>query len=190
MKKRVEKINQVKMSLLPYFIEEYYPTSYHQFGSGYPKNFRVSPVERSLIRSLSNTDKYLKSQLDNFDKLEKHSHIGKDGFQVCLDVRHFQPNEISVKTENNSIIVNAKHEDKKDDQGFISREFTRKYDLPKGFKAEDVISSLSSDGLLSVKCPKAAAIEGSNVRHVEIQQTGPAKKCINTDDEKNEKSKL
>ena len=116
--------------------------------------------------------------------MEKKSHIGKDGFQVCLDVQHFQPNEISVKTENNSIVVNAKHEEKKDDHGYISREFTRRYELPKGFKVEDVTSSLSSDGVLTVKCPHAPALEGSNVRQIQIQQTGPAKQSIKANEEK------
>ncbi|XP_055308285.1 heat shock protein 23-like [Sitodiplosis mosellana] len=173
------------MSLLPYIIGEYYqPSSYRQLGSVYPSNLWVSPVERSLLRSLSNTGNYLRSQLSHFDELEAKTHIGKDGFQVCLDVQHFQPNEISVKTENNSIVVNAKHEEKKDDHGYISREFTRRYELPKGFNIEDVTSSLSSDGVLSIKCPNPPAIEGSNVRQIEIQQTGPAKQSIKSNEEK------
>lgn len=98
----------------------------------------------------------------------------KDGFQVSLDVKHFQPNEISVKIENNSVVVNAKHEEKPDDQGFISREFTRRYVLPDGFKAEDVTSTLSSDGVLTIKAPPAIAV-ASNVHHVQVQLTGPAR---------------
>lgn len=173
------------MSLLPYVLDDFYPSSYHRFGSGfYPSVSWVSPIERSLLHSLSNTGNYLRSQLANFDGLEKQSHIGKDGFQVCLDVQHFQPNEIKVKTEDDSIVVHAKHEEKRDDHGYISREFTRRYDLPKGFKVEEVTSSLSSDGVLSIKCPTAPAIEGSNVRHVQIQQTGPAKQSIKSNEEK------
>ncbi|XP_055308284.1 heat shock protein 23-like [Sitodiplosis mosellana] len=173
------------MSLLPFIFDEINPSSYHRFGSGYyPRDLWVSPLERSLVQSLNNTGNYLRSQLSNLDGYEKKSHIGKDGFQVCLDVQHFQPNEISVKTENNSIMVNAKHEEKQDDHGYISREFTRRYDLPKGFKVEDVTSSLSSDGVLSIKCPHAPAIEGSNVRQIQIQQTGPAKQSIKSNEEK------
>lgn len=180
------------MSLLPFILNDY-PTSHHRFGSGfYPRDFCVSPVERSVFSSLSNTGNYLRSKLSNFDEIEKKTHIGKDGFQVSLDVQHFQPNEISVKTENNGIVINAKHEEKKDDHGYISREFTRRYDLPKGFRIEDVISSLSSDGVLTVKCPHAPAIEDANVRHIQIQQTGPAKLSIkgNGDQKDDEKSKL
>ncbi|XP_055308015.1 heat shock protein 26-like [Sitodiplosis mosellana] len=165
------------MSLLPYF------------GSGYhPRDLLVS-LESLLAHSLSSTGNYLRSQSSHLDELFGQTHIGKDGFQVCLDVQHFQPNEISVKTEDDSIVVNAKHEEKKDEHGYISREFTRRYELPKGFKVEDVTSSLSSDGVLSIKCPHAAAIEGSNVRQIQIQQTGPAKQCIKSnEDKKDEKS--
>lgn len=180
------------MSLLPYILDDFYPTSYHRFGSGYqPREYYVdvSPLERSLLHSLSNPGNYLRSQLSNLDGIEQKSHIGKDGFQVCLDVQHFQPNEISVKTENNSVVVQAKHEEKKDDHGFISREFTRRYALPKGFKVEDVTSSLSSDGVLSIKCPNAPAIEGSNVRQVQIQQTGPAKLNVKSNEEKKDEKK-
>jgi HSP20 family molecular chaperone IbpA len=173
------------MSLLPYVLGDFCPSSYHHFGSGFhPLNTWFSPVEHSLRRSLSNTGNYLRSQLSHFDELEKKSHIGKDGFQVCLDVAHFQPNEISVKMEDNSIVVHAKHEEKRDDHGYISREFTRRYDLPQGFKPEEVTSSLSSDGVLSLQCPHIPAIEGSNVRQVQIKQTGPAKQSIKSNDEK------
>lgn len=164
------------MSLLPYIIDDFYPTSYNNFGSRYyPSNFFIVPAERPLMRSLSG----LKSQLSHLDDLEKKSHVGKEGFQICLDVQHFQPNEISVKTENNSIVVHGKHEEKQDDHGYISREFTRRYELPKGFKVDDVTSSLSSDGILTLKCPHAPALEGSNVRQIQIQQTGPARLNVN-----------
>lgn len=165
------------MSLLPYILDDIYPSHY------YPDTW-VSPIERSFLRPFLNSGNDLRSQLSRMDEIEKMSHIGKDGFQVCLDVEHFQPNEISVKTENNSIVINAKHEEKKDNHGYISREFTRRYELPKDFKIEDVTSSLSSDGVLSIKCPKPPAIEGANQREIEIQQTGPAKMSIKSNEKK------
>ena len=175
------------MSLLPFILEEHYPARHHHH---HPGGYWIAPVERSLLHSLSNAGNLLRSQLSHLDEIDQKSHIGKDGFQVCMDVRHFEPKEISVKTENSSIVVHAKHEEKKDDQGFISREFTRRYDLPKGFKVEDVTSTLSSDGVLSIKCPPAQAIEGAKVRQIQIQQTGPAKLNVNKNEEKkDEKAK-
>lgn len=173
------------MSLLPIVFDDYHTPSLYRFGRGgyHPGDYWVTPAERSLWRSLQNTGNHLRSQLSYLDDIEKKSHIGKDGFQVCLDVQHFQPNEISVKTENNSVVVHAKHEEKKDNHGYISREFTRRYDLPDGFKVEDITSSLSSDGILSIKAPHVTPAVDGNVRHIQIQQTGPARLSISKNEE-------
>ena len=170
------------MSLLPYLIDDILPVthSHHHYN---PSDLWVTPTECTFLRSLNPTG-YLRSALSNLNELEKQAKIGKDGFQVCLDVQHFQPNEISVKTVDNSIIVEANHEECEDSHGYISRKFTRRYDLPEEFKAKDVVSSISSDGILSIKCPKSEpAIEG-NVRHVQIQQTGPARLNVANKEEK------
>lgn len=91
-----------------------------------------------------------------------------------------------MKTENQSIVVNAKHEEKQDDHGYITREFTRRYDLPKEFKVDYITSNLSSDGVLSISCPHTPALEGG-ARQVPIQQTGPSRQCIKANDEHNDK---
>ncbi|CAK1546721.1 unnamed protein product [Leptosia nina] len=101
----------------------------------------------------------------------------KDKFQVNLDVQHFSPEEISVKTTDGYIVVEGKHEEKKDEHGFISRQFVRRYALPEGCRADAVESRLSSDGVLTVTAPRVQPI-AKNERHVPIQQTGPVKKEI------------
>lgn len=160
------------MSLLPYLIDEILPTSYHQPSLQF-SNFWSSPTECTLFSSL-NPAGYVRSNLSNVNELEKQAKIGKDCFQACLDVAHFQPNEISVKIVNNTIVIEANHEEREDSHGYISRRFTRRYDLPEGFKAKDVISSISSDGILTIKCPKSEPATEGNVRHIQIQHTGPA----------------
>lgn len=54
----------------------------------------------------------------------------KDKFQINLDVQQFTPNEITVKTVENAIVVEGNHEEKQDEHGFISRHFVRRYVLP------------------------------------------------------------
>ncbi|KAJ6640737.1 Heat shock protein 26 [Pseudolycoriella hygida] len=104
------------------------------------------------------------------------STIGKDGFQVCLDVQLFAPNEISVKAVDNDIVVEAKHEERQDEHGYISRQFKRRYTLPKEFDIKDVTTQLSSDGVLTIQAPpKAKAVDDDRVRVLQIQQTGPAR---------------
>ncbi|KAG6441921.1 protein lethal(2)essential for life [Manduca sexta] len=110
----------------------------------------------------------------------------KDKFQVNLDVQHFAPEEISVKTADGYLIVEAKHDERQDEHGFISRSFTRKYALPEGIQADLVTSKLSSDGVLSIMAPLKAPPKASNERIVPIVQTGPVKKQV--EGEKEEKS--
>nr|CAH7753784.1 unnamed protein product [Callosobruchus chinensis] len=99
----------------------------------------------------------------------------KDKFQVILDVQQFAPNEITVKTNGNSIMVEGKHEEKQDEHGFISRHFVRRYILPETHEIEGVVSSLSSDGILTVTAPKKTEKPTNQERVVPITKTGPAK---------------
>lgn len=74
--------------------------------------------------------------------------------QVILDVQQFGPGEITVKTSEGAVIVEGKHEEKQDEHGYVSRHFKRRYLLPKDVDIERVVSSLSSDGILTVSVPK------------------------------------
>lgn len=113
-----------------------------------------------------------------YELVEQSKINPKEDFQVSLDVHHFAPNEITVKIVDNSIVVEAKHEERSDDnnqEGYVSRHFTRRYVLPENYNINDVVSSLSSDGVLTVKAPlKAIDTEAKNVREIPVQQTGPA----------------
>lgn len=122
------------------------------------------------------------------DHIPKKTHIGPDGFQISLDVQHFLPSEITVKTIDDFIEIEAKHEEREDEHGYVSRHFRRRYHLPEHFRIADVVSSISSDGILTVKVPPAtpASKEGV-VRHIQIHQTGPAR--LNVADKKEEPEK-
>ncbi|XP_068121476.1 heat shock protein beta-1 [Hyperolius riggenbachi] len=76
-----------------------------------------------------------------------------DSWKVSLDVNHFSPEEIVVKTRDGLVEITGKHEEKQDEHGFISRCFTRKYTLPPGVDISAVTSSLSPDGVLTVEAP-------------------------------------
>nr|ANF34833.1 heat shock protein 21.9 [Sitodiplosis mosellana] len=174
------------MSLIPYIFDDFLPYHHDLLGLElYLRDLWTTPAERSLWRSLRTPLGHLKSQLAH------QLHIGKDGFEVKLDAENFKPEEITVKAVDNSIIIDAKHEEKKDEVGSVSRHIVRRYVLPKGFKPEQVISNLSSDGLLTIKCPKPETTEGAIVRHIQIQPTGPARLTVgkSSDEEKEEAAK-
>lgn len=65
--------------------------------------------------------------------------------------KFFQPSEIIVKTVDQTVIIEAKHEDRDDGYGSVSRHFIRKYVLPKEYDMNTVHSTLSSDGILTIK---------------------------------------
>lgn len=113
-------------------------------------------------------------------KLDQGSTVvaDKNKFEVSLDVQQFTPDEIQVKAiDDNHIIVEGKHEEKKDEHGYISRQFTRRYVLPEGYDGKNIVSSLSSDGVLTISAPKLAIEQnGAAERTIPITQTGPVRK--------------
>lgn len=136
----------------------------------------------------------------SFEPLSQElARIDKERFQVNLDVQQFGPHEISVKTVDDFIVVEGKHEERQDEHGFVSRQFVRRYQLPgedplwttmslhqikfpfklaADYDPKDVVSSLSSDGVLTVMAPPkllpppkkegAAPVE----RTIPVTQTG------------------
>ena len=89
-----------------------------------------------------------------------------------MDTHGFKPEDLQIKVTDNVIHIEAKHEEKKSDdrsKSYASKHLSRSYTLPKGCKAEDVTSNLSSDGVLMVSAPKmTAALKDS--RSVPIQR--------------------
>lgn len=79
-----------------------------------------------------------------------------DKYQVIVDVRQFAPEEITVRTDDKYVTVEGKHDDRKDRHGYVSRQFLRRYMLPKGYDIGHVKPSLSSDGILTITAPKLA----------------------------------
>nr|WCD24845.1 heat shock protein 27 [Schizothorax prenanti] len=87
-----------------------------------------------------------------------------DAWKISLDVNHFSPEELTVKTKDGVVEITGKHEERKDEHGFVSRCFTRKYTLPSGVDSEKITSSLSPEGILTIEAllPKPA-IQGSEI---------------------------
>lgn len=103
---------------------------------------------------------------------EKYLSTPDDGFQVSLNVENFKPEEVTVKVADNNIIIEAKHEERnEDDEGYVSRHFSRRYTLPENCSIKDIVSTLSSDGILTVRAPPKE-VDTKNARKIHIQHTG------------------
>lgn len=116
---------------------------------------------------------FLKSLNKRYGRGVSTVQADKDKFQVTLDVSQFTPEEVNVKVVDQKIVVEAKHDERKDDHGWISRQFVRKYMIPSQCDVDQVESHLSSDGILSISAPRKQPLEsGSNERVINIQYTG------------------
>ncbi len=56
-----------------------------------------------------------------------------------------------VKTDENYVTVTGKHEERMDDHGFIRRQFTRRFMLPKDTNPANLTSNLTSQGILTIQ---------------------------------------
>jgi HSP20 family molecular chaperone IbpA len=80
---------------------------------------------------------------------------GNKKFHVSFDVSQFDASEISVKTENQKLLVHAKHEETGSGRN-VSREFSRQVDVPHHVDPNKLTCTLSSDGILQVEAPVTA----------------------------------
>ncbi|XP_054153769.1 alpha-crystallin B chain-like [Oppia nitens] len=105
---------------------------------------------------LQDFDDVLNRSMNRINESTDSSQVANtaDKFSVNLDVSHFKPEEIEVKTVGNCVQIHGKHEERCDSHGWVSREFTRRYALPDGCKPEDVVSSLKPNGVLTIVANK------------------------------------
>jgi len=157
------------MSLLPYFFDYDLPRFRRRL---LDQNFGLAITPEDLAAPTS----FIIPRLRPFWPKDGSSiKIDKDKWQINVDVQHFSPDEITVKTADGTIIVEGKHEEKQDEHGYISRQFVRKFKLPEGVNSEAVESRLSSDGVLTVVAPaKVDAVKGEQA--VPITRTGPVRR--------------
>ncbi|KFU95886.1 Heat shock protein beta-1 [Chaetura pelagica] len=107
---------------MPHIPEDWYKWP---SGSAWPGYFRLFPRESALMPALGSPyGQALGRQLSS--GISEIRHTG-DSWKVTLDVNHFAPEELVVKTKDNIVEITGKHEEKQDEHGFISRCFTRKY---------------------------------------------------------------
>jgi len=69
-----------------------------------------------------------------------------NAYELVLDVAGYEPQDLEVNLCDDTITVSGKHEEKSPDgSSYVSRKFTRKYQLPSNVSIEAVKSNLSPD---------------------------------------------
>jgi len=129
-----------------------------------------SGVPGSIMFDHGDDFKNERSLFSHSDAMDSNDGISKvqyddDTYKIMVNVENYNPDELTIKTVGNAVQVEAKHMEKTSDgRSFSSRNFTQSFSLPKGVNPEDVKSSLSKDGTLTIEAPlpqPKAAIKGS-----------------------------
>jgi len=102
------------------------------------------------------------------DKLEAAHNIqvtaSNDKFQIQLELPGFAPEDFGLKTKDDIIIVEAVHEAKTEDGSTDHRKFSREFKMPSGVVREQISSTYSGAGILTVAAPRViTAPEGAEV---------------------------
>jgi len=87
-----------------------------------------------------------------------------DKFMIQLELPGFAPEDFSLKTKDDIIIIEAVHNAKSDDGSSDNRKFTKEFKMPAGVVTEQLSSTYSGTGILSVSAPRViSAPEGAQV---------------------------
>jgi HSP20 family molecular chaperone IbpA len=87
-----------------------------------------------------------------------------DKFQIQLELPGFAPEDFSLKTKDDIVIVDAVHEAKNEDGSSDSRRFTREFKMPAGVVREQLASTYSGKGILTVSAPRVlTAPDGAQI---------------------------
>lgn len=87
----------------------------------------------------------------------------KDKYEIRLHLKSFTPEEISVKIQDGFIVIEGKHDEKQDEEGFISRHFVRRYAIPEDCRIEAIQSRMSSEGILVISAPRKPVVRRDTV---------------------------
>merc|ERR1712126_425149 len=89
--------------------------------------------------------------------------------EVHLDTAGYKPDELKVEAGKGVITVVGKHMEKDSaGQVRVSRQFYREYMIPQGCREEEVVSSLSKNGVLVVTAPRHKSVLQEGRRNVDI----------------------
>ncbi|XP_043257085.1 protein lethal(2)essential for life-like [Colletes gigas] len=124
------------------------------------------PSLGAMARPFNNMINQLEQQAGGSTTIERD----QNKYQVIVDVQQFAPEEITVRTDDKFITIEGKHEEKKDQHGYVSRQFVRRYMLPQGYDIGHVRPRLSSDGILTITAPRLA-MPAPGERIIPIEQS-------------------
>ncbi|CAG2251625.1 CRYAB [Mytilus edulis] len=146
-------------------------------------NFTRSPwYNEDYVRSKEVAEAFAKSEVAEVKYDSKK-------LEIKLDVSMYKPEELNVTIAEDRLIIKGKHEQKEDNHGFITREFTREFVIPENIDIDGITSTLSEEGMLMIQ-GRAKGVEETKERviNIERKQIEQENKEVNTEQEKKEDS--
>lgn len=87
-----------------------------------------------------------------------------DKFMIQLELPGFAPEDFSLKTKDDIVIIEAVHDAKTEDGSSDTRKFTKEFKMPAGVVTEKLASTYSGTGILTISAPRViSAPEGAQV---------------------------
>jgi len=100
-----------------------------------------------------------------------------DKFMVQLELPGFAPEDFSLKTKDDVIVLEAVHESNAEES--TSRKYVKELKMPEGVLRDQLASSYSAEGILTISAPRVIkAPEGAEVK----ESMAAASKAFTTDD--------
>ncbi|BFZ21838.1 hypothetical protein BsWGS_24875 [Bradybaena similaris] len=125
-----------------------------------------NPRELQALRGASNlaqlASSFRESEVQNTDK----------ELRIRLSLPHYKPEEVKITSDNKRVTVTAKHEEKEDKHGYVSREMTRIYTLPPDVDPKSVTSTMNSQGTLSIRASKLPVEEAAKDVNIPVEYKG------------------
>ncbi|XP_062507650.1 major egg antigen-like [Corticium candelabrum] len=129
----------------------------------------IDRAVRAMERDMRHLERQFAGMQQHYDRhlptADIHSLFRKHAVQPCIveedgqkkvqwkfDVRGFKPEDVQIKTRENTLEVQAKHEDQSDHHRHY-REFSRIVCLPEGTQLPQMKSTLTDQGVLTIQAP-------------------------------------
>ncbi|CAH1643922.1 unnamed protein product [Spodoptera littoralis] len=105
--------------------------------------------------------------MKNTKSLRPTVRIGKDSFHLSIHVNNYNLDELRVRAHPEYVVIEGKQE-KDTEQGYILRQFIRKFKLPEGCIPSQITCKLSPDGTLKVEVPRTYKDSGTPAEMINI----------------------
>jgi len=124
-------------------------------------------------------------------KAQGSSDGSEDTFSKKMVLRNYKPENIQVRvTADKKVVVEGKQELKEDKDGFQSyqlKEFKQTLDVPENVNIDELTSSFSDEGVLTITAPLLALPEPEKMEETQLKVTFDKKKESEKNDDESKK---